>query len=34
MTAVVDTNVIAYYLLGTEPFLDEVRQFWRSSALG
>ncbi len=30
MTAVVDTNVIAYYLLGTEPFLDEVRQFWRT----
>jgi predicted nucleic acid-binding protein len=26
--AVVDTNVIAYLLLGTEPFLDEVRQFW------
>ena len=30
MTAVVDTNVVAYYLLGTEPFLDEVRQFWRA----
>ena len=30
MTAVVDTNVVAYYLLGTEPFLDEVRQFWRT----
>ena len=29
MTAVVDTNVVAYYLLGTEPFLEEVRQFWR-----
>lgn len=30
MTAVVDTNVVVYYLLGTEPFLDEVRQFWRT----
>ena len=30
MTTVVDTNVVAYYLLGTEPFLDEVRQFWRT----
>lgn len=30
MTAVVDTNVVAYYLLGTEQFVDEVRQFWRS----
>ena len=29
MTAVVDTNVVAYYLLGTAPFLAEVRQFWR-----
>lgn len=29
MKAVVDTNVVAYYLLGTEPFLEEVRQFWR-----
>ena len=28
MRAVVDTNVIAYYLLGTEPFVDEVRAFW------
>jgi predicted nucleic acid-binding protein len=27
---VVDTNVVAYYLLGTEPFVDEVRQFWRA----
>ena len=31
MTAVVDTNVVAYYLLGTEPFVDEVRQFWRAA---
>ena len=30
MTAVVDTNVVAYYLLATEPFVDEVRQFWRA----
>jgi len=28
--SVVDTNVVAYYLLGTEPFVDEVRQFWRT----
>jgi predicted nucleic acid-binding protein len=30
VTGVVDTNVVAYYLLGTEPFVDEVRQFWRA----
>ena len=30
MTTIVDTNVVAYYLLGTEPFVDEVRQFWRT----
>ena len=30
MTAVVDTNIVAYYLLGTEPFLEEVREFWRT----
>jgi len=28
--AVVDTNVVAYYLLGTEPFVEEVRRFWRT----
>lgn len=28
MSVVVDTNVIAYFLLGTEKFLDEVRAFW------
>lgn len=28
LKAVVDTNVIAYYLLATEPFVDEVRAFW------
>ena len=31
MIVVVDTNVVAYYLLGTEPFVDEVRQFWRAA---
>ena len=30
MTGVIDTNVVAYYLLGTEPFIDEARQFWRA----
>jgi predicted nucleic acid-binding protein len=30
VTLVVDTNVVAYYLLGTEPFLEEVRKFWRT----
>ena len=30
MNAVVDTNVVAYYLLATEPFVDEARQFWRT----
>ena len=30
MKAVVDTNVVACYLLGTEPFVEEVRQFWRT----
>ena len=28
--AVVDTNVIAYYLLQTRPFVSEVRRFWRN----
>lgn len=28
MRVVVDTNVIAYYLLGTEQFVDEVKAFW------
>jgi predicted nucleic acid-binding protein len=31
VTSVVDTNVVAYYLLGTEPFVEEVRQFWRAT---
>ena len=30
MKTVVDTNVVAYYLLGTEPFVEEVRLFWRT----
>jgi predicted nucleic acid-binding protein len=29
MNVVLDTNVIAYYLLGTEPFAFECRDFWR-----
>lgn len=29
MRAVVDTNVVAYYLLGTKPFADEAARFWR-----
>ena len=28
MRAVVDTNVVAYFLFGTEPFVDETRRFW------
>jgi len=30
MRAVVDTNVVAYLLLGTEPFVGEVRRFWNA----
>ncbi len=30
MKAVVDTNIVVYYLLGTESFVEEVRQFWRT----
>lgn len=33
MNAVVDTNVVAYYLLGTEPFVEESRRFWGVIAL-
>ncbi len=29
MRAVVDKNVAAYYLLGTQPFANEAQQFWR-----
>jgi predicted nucleic acid-binding protein len=28
--AAVDTNVVAYYLLGTEPFAHEARRFWQA----
>jgi predicted nucleic acid-binding protein len=28
LKAIVDTNVVAYYLLATEPFVEEVRTFW------
>ena len=27
MTAVVDTNVVVYYILGSSPFAEEARQF-------
>jgi len=30
LITVVDTNVVAYYLLGTQPFLEEARQYWRA----
>lgn len=30
MNVVVDTNVVAYYLLATQPFADEARRFWRA----
>lgn len=30
MKVVVDTNVVAYYLLKTEPFFEEARKFWRA----
>ncbi|MDE3156833.1 MAG: type II toxin-antitoxin system VapC family toxin [Acidobacteriota bacterium] len=29
MRAVVDTGVVAYYLLGSEPYLDDLVRFWR-----
>ena len=29
MRAVVDTNVVAYFLLGTEEFVAEASRFWR-----
>ena len=31
LSAVVDTNVVAYYLLGTEPFAVEAREFWQAT---
>ena len=30
MRAVVDTNVLAYFLLGTRPFVDEASRFWHA----
>ncbi len=30
MRAVVDTNVVAYYLLGTAPFAREAQHFWKA----
>jgi predicted nucleic acid-binding protein len=32
VNAVVDTNVVAYYLLAAEPFAEETRRFWRAVA--
>jgi hypothetical protein len=29
MNAVVDTNVVAYYLLNTEPYSGECSEFWK-----
>jgi predicted nucleic acid-binding protein len=31
MSYVVDTNVVAYYLIGAGDFADESRAFWRSA---
>lgn len=28
LKVIVDTNVVAYYLLATEPFVEEVSAFW------
>jgi predicted nucleic acid-binding protein len=30
MRAVVDTNVLAYFLLGTRPFVEEASRFWHA----
>ncbi len=30
MKVVVDTNVLAYYLLNTQPFVNEIASFLRS----
>lgn len=30
MKAVVDTNVLAYFLLDTRPFVEEASRFWRA----
>jgi predicted nucleic acid-binding protein len=29
MKVVVDTNVVAYFLLGTEEFVEQARRFWQ-----
>jgi len=31
ISAVVDTNVVAYYLLGTIPFAEEAGRFWHAA---
>ncbi len=31
LRAVVDTNVVAYFLLGTQPFVDETTEFWQAA---
>jgi len=31
LRAVADTNVLAYYLLRTEPFYEEARSFWQAT---
>ena len=31
MKLVVDTNVVAYFLLGTAKFVDEAREFWKEA---
>jgi predicted nucleic acid-binding protein len=31
IAAIVDTNVVAYYLLGTPAFAMEAREFWRKA---
>lgn len=30
MRAVVDTNVVAYFLLGSQPLVEEARRFWHA----
>src|SRR5262245_39959926 len=32
MNAVVDTNVVAYYLLGSRPYVSECQDFWNRVA--
>ena len=33
LKAVAETDVLAYYLLRTDPFYDEARSFWRFAQL-